>query len=77
MVIFKLLVRKYRRRKKLTQKQLAELSGVSKSYIGDIECGRKIPRLETLERISKALRVNMGDLIKDDMDFSETESTPK
>lgn len=77
MIIFKLLVREYRNRKKLTQKQLAELSGVSKSYIGDIECGRKIPRLETLERIANALRVNMSNLIKGDMDFSETESTPE
>lgn len=76
MIIFKLIIKYYRELQKLTQKQLAQLSGLSKNYISSIERGR-IPSLLALEKISKALEVNMGDLIKDDIDFSETESTPE
>lgn len=39
----------------LTQRQLAERSGVSKSTINVIEQGEKIPRIDTVCRIAAAL----------------------
>lgn len=55
----------------MTQKQLAELAMLSESYISLIEKGSKIPSLYTLEKISKALKVSMGSLIKDDINYTK------
>lgn len=50
-------IKKYRSRRKYSQMKLAELCGVSTSYIGEIEIGRKYPSAKTLEKIVKALDV--------------------
>ncbi len=42
---------------KLTQDVLAEKTGLSRSYIGDIESGRTYPTLSALFDISKALQI--------------------
>ncbi len=53
-----------RRLKGFTQKQLSELSGVSRPRISDIERGKGPYNLESLLLIAKALDVNIGDLIE-------------
>jgi transcriptional regulator with XRE-family HTH domain len=52
-------IRKLRRDKNITQDQLAEMAGVSCSFIGHIERGEKILSLETLARLSKAFDADM------------------
>lgn len=54
-----------KRRKELgyTQEELAELVRLSRTHMGHIEQGRKSPSLEVLEKIAKALRVKVKDLI--------------
>lgn len=54
-----------RRRKELgyTQEELAELVKLSRTHMGHIEQGRKSPSLEVLEKIARALRVKVKDLI--------------
>lgn len=42
---------------KITQAKLAELTGQSRSYIGDIGVGRTYPTLAVLFDISKALKI--------------------
>ena len=42
---------------KMTQESLSAKSGVSRSYIGDIELGRTYPTLSALFSISKALEI--------------------
>lgn len=42
---------------------LADKSGVAFAAINRIELGKTTPRLETLERLAKALRVGVRDLI--------------
>ena len=47
----------------LTQKEVAERSGISTSYICDIEVGRTNPSLKTLEKISRALEIDIKGLL--------------
>ena len=56
-------VRKLRRDQNLTQEQVAELIGVSCSFVGHIERGEKILSLETLARLSKAFDADMHYLV--------------
>ena len=59
-VIFKLLIREYRKFRKMTQKDLAIHSNVTQPYISDLEKGiirKKSPTLRTLQCIAKALSI--------------------
>jgi len=47
----------------MTQEDLAEKVGVSRVYIGYVEQGRNSPSLEILEKIAKALKVKLSDLV--------------
>ena len=58
---------KLRRKKKLSQKQLAKESGIHASFLGCIERGEKCPTLRVLEKIRSALGVSYTQLF----DFSE------
>lgn len=53
----------HRRKKGLTQLQLAHKSGVSRSRISDIENGKELFRLESLLMIAKALEVDYRELL--------------
>lgn len=56
-------IKKYRRGKKISQKQLAQETGVSTSYIQQLELGQKVnPSLEVLIKIAKILDVDLNDL---------------
>ena len=52
-----------RRQKSLSLDKLAELSGVSKAMIGQIERGESNPTVNTLWKIAAGLRVPFGKLI--------------
>jgi transcriptional regulator with XRE-family HTH domain len=47
----------------MTQEDLAEKVGVSRVYIGYVEQGRNTPSLEILEKIAKALKIKLSELI--------------
>ena len=42
----------------LSQEKLAKLTGLSQSYISDIENGIKIPHIHTINKIACALKIN-------------------
>ncbi len=50
-----------------TQYQLACLIGVSSNFFGDVERGNKLPSLETLVRLSNALKISMDFLLSDSL----------
>ena len=54
-----------RRREKISQEKLAELSGVHRTYISQIERGLKSPTLETIFKICFALKIKPNQFIKD------------
>lgn len=50
-------IREYRKSKKLTQEQLAELVGIGTANISYIETGKFAPSMETMERLCQVLNV--------------------
>ena len=54
-----LRIRNQRKEKGLSQEQLAELIGISLSFLGHIERGTRKASVETLARICKALNADM------------------
>ncbi|KAA0789667.1 helix-turn-helix domain-containing protein [Bacillus thuringiensis] len=56
-------IKELRTSKKLTQKQLAELSQISESMVSKIELGVKSAKIETLKKIANALSTTMDDLV--------------
>ena len=54
------VVRMHRKAAKLTQKQLAELAGVGKTVVFDIEKGKETVKLQTLKKIFKVLNIELN-----------------
>lgn len=48
---------------KMTQEQLSELAGISRSHLAALESGRKSPNLETFWRIAEALSLKPSQLL--------------
>ena len=56
----------YRNANKLTQKRLAELSGVSEISICKYEAGERNPKIEQLRKIANAMTIGREELLEDD-----------
>ena len=54
----------YRRRNKLTQEQLAELVGIDRTHMGNIELARSGASLDVIFRIADALEIPVYKLIE-------------
>ena len=52
-------IRRIRKERGLTLKQLGDEVGVSEAYIRAYETGRRNPKLKSLEALAKALHVNV------------------
>lgn len=57
-------VREHRLALGLTQQELADRAGLHRSYIGEIELGKRNITLESAEKIAKALRIDITQLLK-------------
>jgi transcriptional regulator with XRE-family HTH domain len=57
-------VRRFRKKKRLTQEQFAEISGFSQQYISSLEQGRRNPTVISLYELSIALGVSHLDLVR-------------
>ncbi len=58
-------VRRRRLELGLTQEQLADHAGLHRTYVGDLERGRRNLALRNIERIIKALRISIGEFFSD------------
>jgi len=56
-------IRKHRKSQNLTQEKLAEKVGVSPSFLGHVERGTRKASVESIVKISQALRVSMDTFI--------------
>lgn len=63
LAIFGNNVQKYRKERGISQEKLAELAGVHRTYIGMIERAEKNITLRNMEKIAKALDVEIKDLL--------------
>jgi len=79
MVITGSMLRKLRIEAGLTQKELAELAGVSQAHIAKIESGKVDPRLSTVNKILKILTERAGlkcsDIMTRDVIYARPEDT--
>ena len=55
--VFGTNVRKYRKQKKVSQEKFAELCGLHRTYISDIECFRRSISLDNIQKIANALEI--------------------
>ena len=63
MIAFGKRVREVRRNKGISQEKLAELAGIDRSYMGNIERGEKNITLKKVYEICDALKVDIKELI--------------
>lgn len=61
-------IRKRRDELGIKQEELAEMVELSVSYVGAIERGEKLPKLEVFIRIANALKVSADTLLSDVLD---------
>lgn len=60
---FGLKIKEVRERLELSQEDLADLAGLHRTHISLIERGQRSARLETIEKLAVALRVQPSELI--------------
>ena len=61
-------IKRVRKERNLTQQKLSEVSGISRSYIGDLENGRRHSMsLDTLQKIAEKLEVTIFDLLNEEV----------
>lgn len=65
-------IKYFREKKNITVNKLANLSGVSQSYLRDIELGNKQPTVEYLEYICFGLGITLKVFFDDDNDELST-----
>ena len=61
--IFASNLRKIRLSKNLSQEQLAELSGLHRTYVGSVERGERNISIDNVEALAKALGVSAAELL--------------
>lgn len=60
------MIRKYREEAHMTQEELSERSGVSRSIISELESGKRTTTTtDTIQRIAKALHRKVSDIFLD------------
>lgn len=57
-------MKRIRAEKGLTQRALADKTTIHRVYLAMIEGASRAPSLETLERLAKALKVKVGELVE-------------
>lgn len=57
-------LREERMKQNLSQEKLAELAGVHRNYIGLIERAELDPAISYIEKIAKALKIKISDLME-------------
>ena len=66
-----LILRRYRDAAGLSQQKLVDIIGVSKGFYSSLENGRRVPNLDMLAKIAKALNVRAGEMLDAMIEESE------
>lgn len=61
---FGLRIRNLRKKKSLSQEDLADRAGLHPTYVGGVERGERNPSLESILKIARALEISPGQLFK-------------
>ena len=68
-------IKEIRKNSGITQEQLSEYAGITPNYISLLENGRKRASIETLDKISKALKVPISKLFDFSYNAKKTKSS--
>ena len=61
---------KFRNKAKLSQRQLAEKAGLSRTFISDIERNsKKLPSISSLYQIANALNISVDEILYDTLSY--------
>lgn len=60
-------LQRLRKKRKITQKVLAEKAGISRSYLADVEHNRYNPSLDTIEALASALKLDLKSFFDDSL----------
>lgn len=58
------VIRECREQRGLSQEALAELAGLSRSFLGEIERGAAVPSIETLQKLADALGEKLSFMVE-------------
>ena len=58
-------IRELRQEKGWSQEDLAEVSGLHRTYIGDIERAERNISIDNIEKLAKAFKISITELFKD------------
>lgn len=64
-------VRKYRTEAKISQEKFAELCGLHRTYISDIECFRRSISLDNIQKIADAMKIETYKLFIEENNISK------
>jgi transcriptional regulator with XRE-family HTH domain len=68
-------IRRIRKSKKMTLKQLSEMAGITISFLSDLENSKRLPSIDTLKNISVSLDTPLYSLFIETTDsYTETEA---
>lgn len=66
-------IRSFRKKKEITQKKLAEMTGLAEITIRQYEAGQYKPKVENMIKISNALGIAIGTLASGNLSFTDNE----
>lgn len=66
--VFAKRLRQIRQLRGLSQEALAEISGLHRTYVGSVERGERNVSIDNMERLAKALEVDIAELLKDELE---------
>jgi transcriptional regulator with XRE-family HTH domain len=58
-------LRRLRAEKGISQEELADLAGLHRTFVGSVERSERNISIDNIEKLAKALRVSVADLIGD------------
>ena len=70
-------LRKLRKERKLTQKELSLKSGISQQAISNTETGRTYPESETIRLLANVLKISTAELLGEEIILSDHKLTPR
>lgn len=64
-MLFGCAIRKFRTERQISQETFADMCGLHRTYISDIERGLRNVSLENIDKIAKALNMKISDIFKE------------
>ena len=64
--LFAKRLREIRQIRKLSQEQLADMAGLHRTYVGSVERSERNISIDNIERLAKALKVEINELLKEE-----------